>query len=248
MGTQIVAKNVNAESFALKYAAPVRRGLEAWHFLNTDLVKAARNYAPGKPNAKVIGEPTVQANFMQFKSLSNFLQTDVKESAAMTIFAVVRCVDTMVDDAHKPMFLGTFRSMAADGSGETFGVSLYANGVTSLVGGASRGTSVADDTSSGAGLSGHDFTKFALIVQEVYAGPMQNRITNATAGVSATGSSSAPRYPSAGVMRIGSGYHQFSGAGEIAFAALYSVSLDADEIAAVVADIRRYMATRGVVV
>lgn len=248
MGTQIVAKGVSGESFALKYAAPVRRGLEAWHFLNTDLVKAARNYAPGKPNAKVIGEPIIQPNFMQFKSLSNFLQTQVMESAAMTIFAVVRCFDTMADDAHKAMFLGTFRNDAAAGGGETFGVSMYTNNPTSLIGAASKGNTVDNDTASGAGLSNHDFSKFALVVQEVSAGTAPTRITNATTGVTVIGNSTLPRFPSVGLMRIGSGYHQFAGTGEIAFAALYSESLTATEIAAVVADIRRYMETRGIVV
>ena len=251
MGTQFIARNVDAEAFAREYAAPVRRNLEAWHFLNTSAAKASRNYAPGKPSGFVVGAPVESAGFMTFKGLANYIQTATPETAEQTFFSVVRSADTFASDANRPMFYGTFKQPLPGGTDTdtTFGCALYATTATGITATAGRGNTTADDTAAGVSLAGQTLASWSLIVQTVYADLTPTTTKNETDGATGTASASAlPRLVSAGKYRIGSGFLQFGGLTDMAFFAAYSAVLTASEKAAVVADIRAQMLRRGVVV
>lgn len=251
MGTQFIARNVDAEAYATEYAAPVRRGLESWHFLNTSATKAARNYAPGKQSGSIIGTPVEFASHIQFKGLENFIQTNTSETANQTFFSVVKSTDSLVDDATRPMYFGTFKSQLPNGNpaDTTFGCALYAATSTGITATAGRGNTTLDDTAAGVTLSGQNPASWSLVVSTAHSNLSPATVKNVTSGVTTVGTTpTLPRLVSDGKYRIGSGFLQFGGTCDMAFWGAYSVVLTASEIDAVVADIRAYMLRRGITV
>lgn len=252
MGTRLIAKDLDAEDTAIEYLAPVRRGLECIHFINKSPAKAARNYAPGKPNGVYVGTPlSANEQSLRMKALSSYVQTQVREARAMTVFIVARTQDVITGSGPtQPMFYGTYRSPAADGAdGTTFGVAMYTDNSSAMRGTAGRGTSLEDHESGMVSLTASIGT-WALYVHRVGSGSDdRNILTNATTGAEAKNPTvTKPRYPSRGLLRIGSGYSQFSGHCDVAFFQAHSVELTTDEIDIIVADIRSHMARRGLAV
>ncbi len=249
MGTRLIAKDIDAEDTAVEYMAPVRRGLEAIHFMNKSGAKAAKNYAPGKPNGVFVGSPLItDPQYIRAKGNEAYVQTQVIETRAMTIFSVIRTLDALTGNATQPMFYGTFSSPPADGSGGlTFGVGLYRQ--TNLTAVASRGTNTTNHQSGAVSLASPAAATWHLIVQEVGVGTAEEtRVTSKTNGASSTSNNNLPRYPSRGTFRIGSGYSNYAGHLEIAFCQIHNVLLATSEIDAITADIRAHMARRGIVV
>lgn len=234
----------SAEAFAVKYLPPVLDGLEAWHFLNTSMEKAARNYAPGKPNALVVGSPSVQPNFVRFKSLANYLQTDLPEQAFETTIIVARSLDSLANDATRPMFCGTFRSLAVSSSTRlSFGTSLYVAGPGNVTGAAARANGD-NFTSGGASITNAAVSDWSMYVLTV--GASQTVVRDVTRGSSVTSTSTQARDVSAGTHRIGSGYLQYAGEADMAYYGRYSRLLSALEIDATIANVRRYLSGRGI--
>lgn len=251
MGTAIVAKNSNAENTGLrKFIPPVTRNLEAWHFLNTDVIKAARNYAMDKPDALVIGSPAEFASYIQFKGLANYLQTQVADAPTQTIFSVIRSKDTLVDVAHSPAFYGTY-------STAELGAALYYDsGGSSLVKIAARFSDVGQTTKTSAPISqgaaqGLVIGEWSLIVDVTKSD--FNRSINATKNSTRTTTATTyGRSPATAPFRIGSAYpasNNFAGTADMALWAHYSTELTPAEIDLNIARIRAYLLQRhGIVV
>ncbi|NYT76564.1 hypothetical protein H0A71_06135 [Alcaligenaceae bacterium] len=251
MGTQIIARGVFAESFATKYAPPVRRGLLAWHFLNEGLEKAARNYAPGGPDAQVIGSPTASSIKVAFKGDSDYIQTVIPEPLGeLTMIMVGRSTDTMADDDHRPMFAGTYTGSAALGGGTSFGAGLYTPDATKITFIRAKAEPGGASPTSALGSITVDPTDWNLIIGTAYADTGVNKLYGITNGATKSGDpSSKVAWPSSNAMRIGSGYGgRYKGLCDMAFFALYNVRLTDEEIGLISADIRRYMASKGIVV
>lgn len=252
MGTAITAKNSNAENSGMrKFFPPVTRNLEAWHFLNTDVAKAATNYAWGKPDAVVVGAPLEFSDYIQFKGLANYLQTEVAESATQTVFSVIRTKDTRIGLDHLPAFYGNYRSASNGGS-----YLAIPAGAASLTKVACRFTDMGQTavTSSPVSLGAPaavNLGEWSLVVDITKAG--FNAIQNATMSTSAERTDTTyGRKVSSEPYRIGSIYEASSlwkGTADMAMWAHYSTELTTSEIAAVVARIRAYMIRRfGIIV
>ncbi|GAA0766205.1 hypothetical protein [Brevundimonas olei] len=253
MGTRLIAKDSDYEDDAVEYLAPVRRGLEAIHLLNKSAAKAAKNYAPDKSNGVFVGSPlAANEQFIRFKGQSVFVQSEVREARAMTLFAVVRTLDALADDATRPQYFGTYRSPPADGSGgTTYGVAMYNNTATTLSAMAGRGNSLADHVSGSVNTSNPSQATWSLMSLRVGVGVQEGTILkNETTGVEATLATNLnlPRYPSLGKFRIGSGYTLQEGQCDMAYWQAHSVELTPAEIAIVLADIRAHMARRSITV
>lgn len=246
MGTAIIAKNSNAENSGMrKFIPPVTRNLEAWHFLNNGVAKAATNYALDKPDAQVVGAPLEFPSYIQFKGLTNYLQTDVAESATSTTFSVIRTKDTLVGADHTPAFYGNYRSGVAGGSYLAVAVS---GGALTKVASRFSDPSQAAATSSPITLSAEaiNLGGWSLIIDITRAG--FNAIQNATTGVIRERTDvTYGRSISPGKYLVGSAYEASSmwkGTADMAMWAHYSTELTTSEIAAVVARIRAYMLRR----
>lgn len=246
MGTAITAKNSNAENAGMrKFIPPVTRNLEAWHFLNTDVTKAATNYAiGGKGDAVVVGAPLEFPDHIQFKGLANFLQTEVPESATQTVFSVVRTKDTLVDLDHLPAFYGNYRSATNGGS-----YLAVPSGGTTLTKVATRFNSTGNVTASPVSLAipaAVEIGEWSLIVDITKAN--FNAVQNATKSTSSERTDETfGRKVSSEPYRIGSIYEASSlwrGTADMALWAYYSTELTPSEIALVIARIRAYMLQR----
>jgi hypothetical protein len=243
------------EASSRKFLMPVMEGLEGLFFLWGSPERCAINYAPGKPDGIVVGEPGIAENYASFQGQSKFVQTQVEETDEATIFTVGRIPGTPGTSAGtSSMLYGTYTSPAAAGGATTFGVSLTnfsdTDGVTAL---ATRGNTVADDTSDGIGIAaGIDWSQFDLFVHSFYAegGNAANkgsRIRTIKTGQSAGPSSSPlPRFRSNGKLRIGSGYVNYAGLSDIALWAYYSRVLSANEQSKVIEKIQTLMSARGI--
>lgn len=238
----------SAEGFATKFLPPVSEGLLAWHFLNGSLEKAARNYAIGKPDASIVGAPTIGAGSVGFKGLANFLQTSIEEVTTGTYYMIGKTTDTRADNAHNPMYFGTFQSPAASGGGNTFGVSMAWSSPSVISGFASRGTSTADDTSAAAQLTNLNPNTWALYCLRTPGVGQGNVLTNLTTGAEAVGPAGADRLRSTGRFRIGSGYQTYEGLCDMAHWSAFAGYHTTEQMAAVYKTLKPYAAKWGITV
>lgn len=247
MGVQLSAKGVDAEQYATEYSAPVRRGLEGIFFLNTSLTKSPRNYASGKPQGTVVGAPVPSAVALAVKSRVNYVQTQISESAEMTIFIVCKTASDGSVTADRPMFFSNYQGINADG-GAAFGLSFYLGAGTRLTFGGGYGTDAASNTQKLAGITKAGVANsWALFSMSVGASGVT--IRDHTAGGNGTISSAGlPRRTATAKIRIGSGITSFDGSADIAAFQAYSVELSDLEISTTAEDLRGYMARKGILV
>jgi hypothetical protein len=252
MGTAFIAKNSNAENSGLrKFIPPVTRNLEAWHFLNTDVMKAARNYAMDKPDAQVIGAPAEFGSYIQFKGQANYLQTQVADATTQTIFSVIRSKDTLVDVAHSPAFYGTYSTAALGGAlyWDSTNAALVKTGARYSDAGQTTQTSAPISQSAASNqIAIGDWSLIVDVTKSDF-----NRSINATKNSTRTSASvTYGRAPASVPFRVGSAYpgsSLWAGTADMAMWAHYSTELTDAEIAAVIARIRAYMSQRhGIVV
>ena len=247
MGVRLIAKDVDAEAFATEYSAPVRRGLEGIHFLNTSPQKAARNYAPGKKSGTVVGAPVALADRLSTVGLVSYIQSEVQETDLMTFFCVARSGDSNTSAGTRPGFFGTFRGLAADG-GVADGVIMFFSGPGNISVNAGYGTTEADKVSPRAALASTNAANWALYVCVVTATGVTFRdITNNRAATTPA-SPALPRRRSLNKFRLGSTFNDFSGSCDLAVWQAHSVVLNEDEITTTIADLRAYALRKGIVV
>lgn len=246
MGVRLVAKGVDAESVATEYAAPVRRGLEAVHFLNTSLTKAARNFAPGKGQGKVVGSPVPQAAYLSCKGTVACIESAMAESESMTLFIIARTAadGSVVPD--RPMFLGNYQGQNVDG-GTAWGVSIYLGALNRITATAGYGSDAASNTNVLAAV-----TKTAVAnlwgLYMIQVTPTAVVIRDFTSGLTQSASPSLPRRLAIGKIRIGSGQSNLLGSCDVAAFQGHSVALTEAEIQSTVADLRAYAARRNITV
>lgn len=232
MGTAIIAKDRDDEDGAIAMNVPVQRGLEYLGLLDTSVAKCAKNYALGKPNGIVVGEPTVGGggSYFQFKTGSNYIATQTPEPFAFTFYAIVRSLDTLADQEHRPTYFGTYASLPLleETSTVVGGLAARVAGVgTTITVQASR---TPDGTTASA--SNESFTTAAtgsawnFIVGWGGAGAGVNSCKNYTTVATTASSNSYARWPSRAMINIGSGGTNLgghAGTGEIQLFQLHSV-------------------------
>ena len=250
-GTAFFVQNTDGiDSGMHKFFPPVSRGLEAIHFLSGGVTRAVRNYAWDKPDASIVGAPIENLKYLTLKGLTNFLQTEVPDTALQTTFRVVRTLDTLVDVEHCPVFDSTYSS------GNNLGTMLYGNVSGNLNQNSARFSDASLTTLVTGGptlVSGTDVdrAKFALIVTIV--GPTFTTVRNETKGTVKVGPTNEfGRRPSSLPFRIGSAYEGntlYKGTCDVALWAHHSVELTPSEVAMNVARYRAFLHKRhGIVV
>lgn len=246
MGVRITAKDVDAEAYATEYSAPIRRALEAVHFLNGTAEKSAHNYAPGKLSGSVAGAPVATANSLGVKSLANYIQSAAGEAAEMTIFIIARSSDTFVSDANRPMIIGTYNGFTAAGGG-TPGLSMFVTdtSVRCAVGLSDTGGSAITHNTS---IINTYASVWALYVLRVTSSGVSLRDVTHALTTNTTYPVGSSRRPSTNRLRIGSAFTGFQGIADIAVTQIHSAALTEDEIQRTVTDLRAYAARRGITV
>lgn len=251
MGTRLRASGTQAENIAKKYSAAVRRGLRGIHFLNTDNAKAAHNFGPDNQAAQgaVVGAPVFTGSYASIKGRLNYIQSGMAETDEMTVFCIARSGDTGLAGATRPSFLGTEQGAAAAG-GTSSGINMY---MTSAGGGmvsftAGYGNNDTDRTNLVCSLSWANITTFALFVATVSSAGITFRDVTNNRTNTVTPPVGLPRRRSVNQLRLGSCFNSFDGFGDVALVQVHDVVLTAVEKDAVIAQLRRYALSKGIVV
>lgn len=69
---------------------PVTDSLEGMFFFTDGLNVAKTNFAPGKPDGVIVGAPVASDGYVTFSAATGHLQTQVPETANMTVVSIVR--------------------------------------------------------------------------------------------------------------------------------------------------------------
>lgn len=253
MPTQLIAKGVNAEPDATEFSAPIRRGLEAIHFTNvTGQLPASRilqNYAPGKSKfpARLQGSPTPTPSYLSCTGLTNLLETSMSETDEMTLFVVARTAVDGSASATRPMFMGNYRGVNADG-GAAFGVGMYLSALNRISATAGVGANAADNTNIVSGVTKPVVANvWSLLAMRVSAaGVLMRDYTGNLENTVALGGK--PRRKALGKIRVGSGQSDLTGACDIGLFQGHSVALTDDEMLTTALKLRAYMARVGITV
>lgn len=245
MGTIIKASGVDAEQGATEFIPPVTRGLEGIFFLNSSREKASRNYAPGKPDGAIVGTPTINPSYINARSQSNYVQTEVVESEEVTIFCIARTTDPGSNLPTRAAWYGTYRNQGANAAVWNPGVSAWRDNGTFRAN-AGYGDDPAAPVQRQVVISAADFSAWSLYVHRVRAADVY--FTDVTRGLSGSTSAIGARQRSVGKFRIGGVYYEFLGQCDVAVWQVHSVALNDQEIASIVANLRAYALKLGITV
>ncbi|MCS4063730.1 MULTISPECIES: hypothetical protein [Pseudomonadaceae] len=94
------------------FNVPVKSGLEGLFLFGDGSAHVARNYAPGKANATVVGAPQSFNGYTTFSD-SGYLETGIAETAEMTIITICRDSTGIADP--RPGFVGNYFDLATGG-------------------------------------------------------------------------------------------------------------------------------------
>lgn len=242
MGVRIIATGVDAEQYASEYSSPVVRSLEAIFFQNTSLEKVSHNYVPAKLSGSIVGTPSPTATATTFKSMANYVTTDVTETDYMTWFIVARSELDGTNQASRAVFLGNY-----DSTSNPPGCGMYIQNTNRVSGFACYGVDAASNVLVASSVNSTktvtDWNLYAVIVQPGGV-TMRNLTTNQTGTIANVN----PRRKATTKIRIGSSITTYSGQCDIAVAQLHSATLTETEIQTVAADLRAYALRRGLTV
>lgn len=231
------------EAAANTYDAAVTRGLVAWFFENDTIDKAKKNYAVAGDRAAVVGNPNVNSSWTSFKSLTNYLRSNISETAEMTFFVVVKSPDTMATSANDPMVFGNYTSLPSNGELViTFGVGLYFSSPTGTKFFAGRGNDVSDHTVSDVTITRTLAQQQAWALLFCRVSATKTELQDLTNGQTTGSTFATPRFTAVGKLNIGSGNLGFGGLNDIAIFAAHNVALTDPERDLQVARIRAYCA------
>ncbi|MDW9773094.1 hypothetical protein GOA89_14635 [Sinorhizobium meliloti] len=246
MGIKITPPGADYESLGLGLVLPVSDACEAFFLPNGSLGKAVKNWAPGKKDGVMVGNPIVSAGYASFEGNSlAFMETPVVETAEMTLLYAGRGVTNSSTDALAPVFLSS-RSSPGQFGGNA-GIQMYANTNSNQRFYFSQwnGTASVNSIISLPSYTVGAWQFIAGRVSPAFAS-LRNMTTGETSGdIAQTGS----RNPGSGKIRIGSMLDTlWDGKSDAAFCALYSRALDDTEIAAVYAWAQKYLSSKGIAV
>ena len=239
MGLKLIAPGA-VSPWQTKLVPSVGLGLEGWFVFDTDAARFGYNRAINKADAFVIGEPVAFATHGRFKGLTNFLQTRIAETDAMTLIAVCRAVAEPVDSDSGVMPVGNFAGtpITPGFTGNGYGTSLASQTATGFAGYSARDQGSGTIGSNPAQNLADRPTEWGIRVVRAQSG-VPTMMLNATTGTVAFSASSADRVLADSLFRIGSATSGYKGEVDISAVAIYSTALSQDAIDKVVADMRK---------
>lgn len=243
MALVLNSKTTGNDDLALGYNLPSMRGVEAIHFLNGSLAKAAHNFALGKPDAQIVGSPTVGNGFIGVKGGANFLQTVIPETVEQTFMAVFRTSATLADDANRPALIGNYKGpMTTDPTKTTNGAQMFALSSTQVGMWRPRVDGVGGVVNDFSQATSMPVATFKLFVGRVDATRVSIRCLSDGAAGGQTGL--AARALNSASHRIGSATERYLGSADMAFASIASVWWSDDEMLANARQLAAYLSTR----
>lgn len=215
---------------------PVTSGLEGAFLFGDGVAQMGRNYAPGKPDATVVGAPVSGAGFGVFNEFG-YLNTGISETAEMTIITVCRDSSGLVDP--KPGFIGNHLDVPLGG------VAIFTATETLF-----RGQNVKNNLSDYCSVSANGtvatFTPLAFRVKNNATSLLTNLTSGAAAGSASSGARTVDSANKILVGRIPS--EGFKGLNDQVAALIYSRAITDAELTSMTVWLRKYCASHGIVV
>jgi hypothetical protein len=255
MGIKLISKG-SVAPWNSKVVPPVTRGLEGWFTFDTDVNRFAVNRAPGKPDASLTGAPTAYATHGRFKGLANFLETQISESANMTIIVVGKAANAIpagasaTGDINTPIYAGNYYGASATPgvTGNVYGTSLFHSAPATLTSNGARSNGAGGTVNATVDLTSETPTAWGIRAARTSEAPGANKVFNLTRGVTASSAVATSRVLASPKMRIGSAQQNFAGEVDISVIAIYSVALTDAEIDLVADSMRKRMTRLGIAV
>lgn len=237
--TTITFNNANLSEFLTKFDVGVESAYIALTVSSNK--KLALNYGTGEQQNRIIGEPIISEDKTKFSGNKNFLNTEFKDSDAITIFTIAKRPNTnLTTDA------ATFSN---HGGSAQIGVGLYwyKNGDVSFA--AARLTTAGVATSAQISLSGLANDQWAFVCAET-SSLDANEIKNLTTGASAQSPLKTQRALfKDNVFRIGSSYATvFSGEIDHFMTVAFNKLLSSEEKQIVEKSMRKLALSHGIIV
>lgn len=226
--------NADLEALATKISFSV--GETDVYITNGSATKLTRNFASGTAEGVVGGVPVVSAASTRFTGQSNYLDTQIDDTAAMTVFAIFK----------RPVgWSGDAMVMSNNGVGSV-GVNFWltAAGTTSF--GAARDNGSGSQTAASTVITLPSPTDWNLCIGEAGA---VNKITSVTSSLTSSSATATARITNAGKLRIGSSYSaSHTGSVDLMIAVVIPRVLTTLETSSVIAQLQAYALKHGVTV
>lgn len=215
------------------FKIPVTDGLEGAYLFGDGVGQFARNYAPGKANAKVVGSPSSGSGYAMFSELG-YLDTGIAETAEMTIITVARDSSGFVDPV--PGYVGNNFSVSAGG------VAIYIANTTTL-----RGNAIKNGAVDYVNVTGDPATFIAQCLRA--RSGAASSFTNMTSGVTAssantTGTRTIDASNTIWIGRLPA--TAFKGLNDQVATLIYSRAISDSELNQVATWLRSYCASKGI--
>jgi len=209
---------------------PVVNGLLAAHLLGHGADTAALNLAPGNSRTRIVGSPSFLSGYAELSS-DGYLQTDVPETAAMTLLAFGKRKVT----ATLARFISNFATSSS--AGVTLGVNASASNIVSVV--ARDGVGFNTATTSNA----DSWVAASSIIATDITTTGKNYPSPANANSSSAGTR---QVNGGGKLRIGAGYSA-NAISQMNSALIFNRALNSTEIATLAEWQRQYAAECGII-
>lgn len=226
-------------------AAP--EDIAGFFLFDGDVKKAARNLVDIDSVSRVVGSPGDMGGYMHFKGMSDYIQTDVPETDAMSFMVVARTTENGAAPATQPMYVSNFGSPSAVAGVATFGVSMFVSGASAIAQTRTRFTDEGTTTSSGTTLSSNANASWACYCSRLR--PSRVEIRNLTSGQASGNPLDFPRVLSTGKMRIGSSFKtEYMGASDIAAVLIWNEYISDAAYEAQYLQLQEIMAVSGITI
>jgi len=215
------------------FKIPVTTGLEGAYLFGDGAGQFSRNYAPGKPNATVIGSPSSGSGYGVF-SENGYLDTGISETADMTIITVARDSTGFVDPV--PGYVGNNFSIASGG------VAIYIGSPTTL-----RGNAIKNGAVDYVNVSGDPavFTAQCLRARSAAASSFTNMTSGSTASsANTTGTRTVDSSNKIWIGRLPA--NTFKGINDQVLTLIYSRAISDAELNQIATWLRSYCASKGI--
>lgn len=242
--------NVDWSSLGMNFMPPVVDGLEYWGWFGGNAAKSRKNHAPGKADGIFggTGTPVFHDGYMSVDGDTSWLDSLVAETASITILFAGRATGALTTSADNQAESAYFVSNRADKSAvdparNSNGISIYSlrSDQIQVHAQAWNGSAlVSGNTSYALNPMAWSFFDLALAA----TGPLShNRVVrDKTQNFEATATSPTAREPNIRPLRFGDSASLQSGTLDLAFGALYSRALTAEEKDACYAVVKRVKA------
>lgn len=232
--------NSDLEALATKISYSV--GETDVYITNGNLSKITRNFTTGQVEGVVVGVPVITGTSTQFTGLSNYINTQIDETATMTIFTICkRPVGGTADDAMVVSNNGTVNGDTGIGS------SIWLKGNGNYAFATARDNGSGGQTAATAEFVVATPTNWNLLVASCSAN--LTTLTCPTTNQTANSSNVNARFVKSAKMRIGSSYSESrTGVVDVMVTVVVPRVLSVNETAQVVAQLRAYALKHSIVV